>query len=47
MPVVYAGNKRCTYFNHAINAIQHAYGGYLILHEENAFGKILCYRWKP
>lgn len=34
-------------FNYAINAIRQADGSYLILHEENAFGKILCYRWKP
>ncbi|MBQ7964279.1 MAG: leucine-rich repeat domain-containing protein [Alistipes sp.] len=34
-------------FNYAINAMKQADGSYLILHEENGFGKILCYRWNP
>lgn len=34
-------------FNYAINAMKQADGSYLILHEENAFAKILCYRWWP
>ncbi|MBR5483650.1 MAG: hypothetical protein IKV18_03025, partial [Alistipes sp.] len=34
-------------FNYAINVMKQEDGSYLILHEENAFGKILCYHWYP
>ena len=34
-------------FNYAINVMQREDGSYLILHEENAFAKILCYSWNP
>ncbi|WP_147381183.1 hypothetical protein [Parabacteroides sp. AM08-6] len=33
-------------FNYSINACRQPDGSYLILQEENAFAKILCYHWK-
>ena len=36
-----------TDFNYAINAMKQTDGSYIILHEENAFAKVLCYHWKP
>lgn len=34
-------------FNYAINAMKQTDGSYKILHEENAFAKVLCYHWRP